>query len=230
MRIAVIGAGVIGVTSARELAADGHHVTVFERRSSVAVEASFAHAGLISPATLTPWAAPGRPGQLLRSLFGRHPMLRLSLGGPTSASPGWLWRWWRACAAPAHRANRARMQRLVQFSRERLHEVTASLKLDYERADGHLVLWRSAADSASMAPTLSMLHDQGVRFNTLDAASCLAAEPGLNPATELHGGVHFAHEEVGNCRQFAISAPTARRHQPARLAHRDGTHRGLSGH
>ena len=203
MRVAVIGAGVIGVTSAYELAADGHEVTVFERRGSVAVEASFAHAGLIAPGVLEPWAAPGRPAQLLRSLFGREPMLHLRPGG-NAASPRWLWRWWRACAAPAHRLNRARMQRLALYSRERLQQLTRRLKLDYERADGHLVLWRTARDQALMEPALALLGEQGLRFTQLDAAGCLGVEPGLNPATGLHGGVHFQQDEVGNCRQFAL--------------------------
>ncbi len=49
MKIAVIGAGIVGVTTAYELAADGHAVTVFERRASVASETSFANAGIIAP-------------------------------------------------------------------------------------------------------------------------------------------------------------------------------------
>ena len=54
MKVAVIGAGVIGVTTAYELAADGHEVTVFERRGSVAAETSFANAGIVAPGYVTP--------------------------------------------------------------------------------------------------------------------------------------------------------------------------------
>ena len=49
MRVAVIGAGIIGVTTAYELASDGHEVTVFERCGTVAAETSFANAGVIAP-------------------------------------------------------------------------------------------------------------------------------------------------------------------------------------
>ena len=55
MKVAVIGAGIIGVTTAYELAADGHAVTVFERRGAVAEETSFANAGMVAPGYVTPW-------------------------------------------------------------------------------------------------------------------------------------------------------------------------------
>ena len=202
MKVAVIGAGIIGVTSAYELSADGHQVTVFERRGSVAAEASFANAGIVAPGYVTPWAAPGMPGKVLRHLFSRHTPVRLHAGlSPDTVA--WLWQWWRTCRARTYRVNRLRMQRLAGYSRERLHELTHDLKLDYERADGCLVLLRSAKDLAVAQPGLAVLGELNTRFDTLDAAQCLAIEPGLNPDTPLHAGIHLPDDEVGNCRQFA---------------------------
>ena len=65
MKIAIVGAGIVGVTTAYELASDGHEVSVFEQRSAAAEEASFATAGLLAPHLLSPWALPGF-GQPLR--------------------------------------------------------------------------------------------------------------------------------------------------------------------
>ena len=62
MNIAIVGAGIIGVSTAYELATDGHRVTVFERHASVAEGASFANAGVLAPGYVTPLAAPGMPG------------------------------------------------------------------------------------------------------------------------------------------------------------------------
>jgi D-amino-acid dehydrogenase len=202
MRVAVIGAGIVGVTTAYELCADGHEVTVFERRGSVAAETSFANAGVIAPGYVTPWAAPGMPGKVLRYLVSRHAPVRVR---PTLAphTLAWLWQWWRACRARTYQANRLRMQRLAAFSRERLHEVTAALELDYERSDGYLVLLRSAQDLALARPGLDSLAALGTRFEMLDAARCLQVEPGLNPDAELHAGIWLPDDEVGNCRQFA---------------------------
>ena len=109
MRIAVIGAGIIGVTTAYELATDGHEVTVFERRGSVAAETSFANAGLVAPGYVTPWAAPGMPGKVLRHLLSQHAPVRVR-PGLDAATVAWLWRWWRACRWPAS-AVRARPAR-----------------------------------------------------------------------------------------------------------------------
>jgi D-amino-acid dehydrogenase len=78
MRIAVIGAGVIGVTTAYELAVDGHEVTVYERSGTVAAGCSFANAGLVAPGYVSPWAAPGMPAKVLRHLFAEHAPVRIA--------------------------------------------------------------------------------------------------------------------------------------------------------
>ena len=202
MRVAVIGAGVIGVTTAYELGADGHEVTVFERRGTVAAESSFANAGLVAPGYVAPWSAPGMPGKVISHLFRSHAPVRF--GGRVDLSTlGWLWRWWRACKPATYRANRARMHRLAHFSRERLHELTARLHLDFERADGFLVLLRSPRDLALAEPGIRALTELGVAPQVLDAAGCRRIEPGLNPETALHAGVYSKDDEVGNCREFA---------------------------
>ena len=76
MRIAIVGAGIVGAATAYELATDGHEVTVFEQRGAAAEEASFASAGLLAPALLTPWARNRsvlltRPCSLSRLATGR---------------------------------------------------------------------------------------------------------------------------------------------------------------
>jgi D-amino-acid dehydrogenase len=201
MKIAVIGAGIIGVTTAYELSADGHHVTVFERRDSVAAESSFANAGVIAPSCVTPWAAPGMSAKVLVQMLRQDAPVRIR-GLPLTALP-WMWRLWRACRLRTYQANRLRMQRLAHFSRDRLHVLTAELKLEYERSDGYLVLLRTAKDLAMVQPGLASLAELKTRFETLDAAQCRGVEPGLNLEAELHAGIYLPDDEVGNCRQFS---------------------------
>lgn len=202
MKIAVIGAGIVGVTTAYELATDGHEVTVLERRASVASETSFANAGIIAPGYVTPWAAPGMPGKVAKGLFSAHAAVRLA-APPGPAMAGWLWRWWRACDKARYEANRRRMHRLAHYSRARLREVAKHLSLDYEQAQGFMVLLRGARELALARPGLALLAELGVPFHLIDADKARALEPGLNAEMELRAAVHLPGDEVGNCRQFA---------------------------
>ncbi|CAN5181085.1 D-amino acid dehydrogenase [soil metagenome] len=203
MKVAVIGAGIIGITTAYELAMDGHEVTVFERRGAAAEETSFANAGIVAPGYVTPWAAPGMPRKVLSYLFSRHSPVRLSL--PLSGQElVWMWKWMRACKLEAYLANRARLQRLAFYSRHRLHMLSARHELDYERGQGYLVLLRAEKDSQLVQPGLQVLRDAGVAFRQIDADEVRRVEPAISRDTALLGAVHLPDDEVANCRQFAL--------------------------
>ena len=202
MRVAVIGAGIVGVTTAFELARDGHQVTVYERRGTVAEESSFANAGVVAPGYVTPWAAPGMPTKVLRHLLSRHAPVRL-VRPLAPGQLGWMWRWWRACRAPVFAANRERLYRLARYSQQRLTAVSHELQLDREQAQGYLVLLRTPRDLVLARGSLKLLAELGVNFHLVDGARARGIEPGLNPDTPLHAAVHLPHDEVGNCRQFA---------------------------
>ena len=219
MRIAVIGAGIVGVTSAHELTCDGHEVTMFERHAGVASETSFANAGVISPGYVTPWAAPGMPLKVLRHLFGRHAPVRLAGANVLGQLP-WMWRWWRACRPAVYRDNRAQMYGLARYSRQRLHELTESLGLEYEQARGVLVLLRSRQDLAQAQSALRMLQELQVDHELLDAAQCHRLEPGLNPDMPLCAGISLPQDGVGNCRHFAHLLKTEAQRRGARFLFR----------
>lgn len=201
MRIAVIGAGVVGVTTAWELAADGHQVTVLERRSSVAEETSFANAGVIAPGYVTPWAAPGMPTKVLAGLFASHSAVRFGAGAWRCLP--WLRRYLAACARPVHEANRRAMQALARYSRERLDTLARQQGIDYEPARGYLVLLRDEREFVRAQAGLQLLRDTGTAARLLDAVACREVEPGLAPQTPLRAGIHLPDDGVGNCRLFA---------------------------
>ena len=78
--------------SVRDQRADGHAVTVFERRGSVATEASFANAGFLAPGYVTPWASPDMPRKVLSQFWDRDAAVRLA-GVPRPALLSWLRQW-----------------------------------------------------------------------------------------------------------------------------------------
>ena len=198
MKIAIVGAGIVGVTTAYELASDGHEVTVFEQRSAAAEEASFATAGLLAPHVLNPWAVPGF-GQA-RRLTGAHATLRLA-GGIGRANLAWLWRW--RSAARQHSAPAAALERLAQYSLARLKTIATQHELDFEACDGRLVLLRSEAERQALQPALQVLRDAGVAVHEIDADAARKIEPGLSPEAPLAGAIHLPDAWAGNCRLFA---------------------------
>ena len=210
MQVAVIGAGIVGVTTAYELAIQGHEVTVFERRASVAAETSFANAGVIAPGYVAPWAAPGMSWKVLRRAFSRDTPVRFAAGA--LAQIPWLWQWWLACRLDVHVANRSAMQRLAHFSRQRQLELTHSLRLEYEQASGYTVLLRSERETKAAQSGLDLLRELGVAHELIAPARCRQIEPALNPAAPLHAAIHLPQDGVGNCRQFAhlLKAEAAR--------------------
>ena len=217
MHIAILGAGIIGVTTAYELAADGHQVAVFERHASVAEGASFANAGVVAPGYVTPWAAPGMPVKVLRHLMARHAPVRVRR--PLAAADvAWMRRWHAACEPARYAANRARMQRLAFYSRHRLHEVAARMAYDFDRTTGYMVLLRGAKDQHLVQPGLALLRELGVPFHEISADEARQLEPALHPHTPLAGAIHLPQDEVGNCRQFAVILRDAAEQLGARFA------------
>lgn len=203
MKIAVIGAGIVGVTTAYELGRDGHAVTVFERRGAAAEETSFANAGIIAPGYVTPWAAPGMPGKVLGQLFQRHASMRLAW--PLGLDDvKWAWKWYRACQLDTYLANRAHMRRLAFYSRARLHAIRAELRLEYDRSDGYLVVLRTERDRQLVQPSMQVLRDAGIPFRMLEPAQARLVEPALDTDTAFVGAIELPDDEVGNCRQFAL--------------------------
>ncbi len=216
MNIAIVGAGVVGVTTAYELARDGHSVTVFEQRSATAEEASFATGGLLAPGVLVPWSAPGAAQS--PSVFGRAATLRL--GRSLSATDlAWLRRWRRAARGYARNAQPQppllALERLARYSHARLQELTTALDLQFERSAGTLLLLRTRSDAAALQPVVQALRDAGTVAVEMDADAARKIEPGLSSDTPLAGALHVPHGEAGNC----ASSPCCCARQRSNWAH-----------
>lgn len=207
MRIAVVGAGIVGVTTAHALHEDGHEVTVFERQGSVATESSFANAGFLAPGYVTPWAAPGMLRKVLGQLLQRDAAVRLA-GVPGPALSAWLWRWWRACHPRTYATNRGAMLALARDSLQRTKAIAEAQGIEHEHGRGVLVLLRGEAELAHSRPGLKVLAELGVNFHLVSEEACRQIEPALDAGTALKAGIHLPDAESGNCRQFALELKT----------------------
>lgn len=202
MKIAVIGAGVIGITTAYELAAQGHQVRVFERNGAAAEEASFSNTGVASAGYAAPWARPGLFKHLLLHAWQRDTPLRIS--GLGLSQWRWLWHMRKASHISHFTRNRGHMLRLAEYSTHRMRTLSDTLNLTHERSQGFTVLLRTEREIQLMQNSLQVMREAGLNFKTLQGSEVQLIEPALNPETPLAQAIHFPEDEVGNCRQFAL--------------------------
>ena len=206
MKVAILGSGVIGVTSAWYLAQAGHEVLVIDRQPGPALETSFANAGEISPGYASPWAAPGIPAKAMRWLFMAHAPLILR-PHTDMAMMRWLVEMLGHCTAERYAINKGRMIRLAEFSRDRLIDLRAETGIAYDqRMRGTLQLFREEKQLDGTAKDIAVLEAGGVSFELLDAAGCVAAEPGLAYSdVPIVGGLRLPDDETGDCFKFTIA-------------------------
>ena len=198
MRIAVIGGGVIGLTTAYALVRQGHQVELIEKRDQVAMETSFANGGQLSYRYVSPLADAGVPLQALGwMLKGDNAPLRFR---PRMSMQQWRWclRFLLACRRSTNKRNGAHLLRLALHSQQILRTWREDDGLDgfAWRANGKLVIYRNRASLDKAASGLSADGNQQL----LDADQCAATEPALQPLVEaLQGGIYSPGDEVADC-------------------------------
>ncbi len=203
MKVVVLGAGVIGVTSAYYLAEAGHEVVLIDRQPGPGLETSFANAGEISPGYASPWAAPGIPVKALRWLFMHHAPLILKLRFDP-AMLRWVFAMLRNCTAGRYALNKSRMVRLAEYSRDELVALRTRLGIDYDhRSQGTLQLFRTQKQYDDSASDIAVLKDYGVAYELLEQDGCVGAEPGLAATRDRFvGGLRLPGDETGDCHLF----------------------------
>ncbi len=203
MRIAVIGAGVIGITSAWYLSRAGHTVTVVDRASEVADETSFANGGLLHASHAEPWNAPGVLWQLLRWIGREDSPLLLrpaQIPGLTRWGLGFLRNSRRKSFDRSTRIN----ARLAVYSLSAIRELRRETGIRY--ADGQNGIIKIFRDQQSLDKALhasELMDEMGVRYSVMDSRQTVALEPSLGDiADELVGGIFYPDDESGDARLF----------------------------
>ena len=206
MKVIVLGAGVIGVTTAYYLAREGAEVRVLDRQAGPGMETSFANAGELSYGMSSPWAAPGIPQKAVKWLFMRHrPLFIWPLLSPR------MW-WWGVkmlanCNETAYARNKGRMVRISNYSRDMMTELIASEELAFDlRQQGTLQLFRTEKQLKGSKADQAVLAEYDSPFELLDADQCVAVEPGLtNVREKFVGGLRLTADRTGDCRMFTMA-------------------------
>lgn len=178
--VIVIGAGVIGLSTALMAQARGLSVTVVDREGPAA-GASAGNAGAFAFTDILPLASPG--------ILRKAPKWLLDPLGPLSIPPAyalqiapWLFRFWRACSPRAVAASTTAQTRLMDLSRAELEPFLAATgTLGMLRKDGNLQVYESEAEFRASLPGWQAREAHGIEFRHMTAADMAALQPGLSP-------------------------------------------------
>ncbi len=205
MKVLVLGAGVIGVTTAWYLARNGHGVVVVDRQPGPALETSFANGGQISTNHATPWATPATPWKALKWLGKAEAPLLIHLR-PDPALWAWLVRFLRNCTRRRMRINIERALRLAVYSRAQLAELRGETGIRYDHLRrGILHIFRAEKEYAAALPLIDLMNRHGCNRNVVSADTCMEIEPALAAARDrLVGGIFSPDDESGDAHAFTV--------------------------
>jgi D-amino-acid dehydrogenase len=202
MKTLVLGAGIIGISTAWHLSERGHEVIVVDRQRDAALETSFANAAQISVSYCEPWANRHAPAKMLKWMFRND--------APLLFRPRLDWQQWRwglqflgQCNDAAFERNVQQLVALGAYSHAALKDVVAATGIDYhrlERGIAHFYSDQKAFEDAAVAAEL--MQKYGVDRKVVSRDELLAIEPAFRNFDDIVGGTYTASDESGDARVF----------------------------
>ncbi|MFM1988740.1 MAG: hypothetical protein RJA99_1697 [Pseudomonadota bacterium] len=204
MNVVVLGAGLLGVTSAWYLRQLGHDVTVVDRQATPAAETSFANGGQISVSHAEPWANPSAPLKVLQWLGKEDAPLLFRLRADARQ---WAWglQFMRECTPARTRHNIEQIVRLGTYSRESLQQLRRETGLEYDqRAQGILHFYTNPKEFEAAEAPAKQMRDLGCDRRVISADEAVRLEPALAHVRDrLAGATYTAEDESGDANRFA---------------------------
>src|SRR3954454_4268513 len=203
MKVLVLGAGVIGVTSAWYLAKSGHDVTLIDRHDKAGEETSLANGGQISVSHAQPWANPHAPRKILRWLGREDAPLLFRLRADLAQ---WRWglRFLIECLPQRAQANTVQCLSLALYSRDCLAALRAETAIVYDALRlGILQFYTDAREFEHGVRAAEAMRAHGIDRQVQTAWQCALIEPALSAAVpRLAGGIYTASDESGDAQLF----------------------------
>ena len=204
MKIVVLGAGVIGTTTAWFLNQAGHEVTVIERQPNAGLETSFANGGQISVCHAEPWANPSAPKKILQWLGKEDAPLLFRLRADINQWR-WGWQFLKECSPTKTRKNTLNILRLGLYSRGVLQKLRADTGIKYdELTKGILHFYTDPKEFEDAIVASEFMRNYGCDRNVIDKKSDIVAiEPAFaNAVDKIVGATFTASDESGDAQKF----------------------------
>ncbi len=203
MHILVLGAGVVGITTAWYLQKQGHQVTVVDRQNQAGVETSYANGGQISVSHAEPWANPSAPLKVLKWLTKPDAPL---LFRPTLDPNQWRWAlsFLGQCTSARAAHNIRQMVNLGTYSRGQLQALRKEAGIEYNHLEkGILHFYTNPAEFDGAIEPTRIMQDLGCDRQIIDADRAVELEPALKPIqNRIAGATYTSEDESGDARMF----------------------------
>lgn len=204
-KIAILGGGITGVTTAYALARRGAHVTLFERQRYAAMDTSFANGGQLSASNGEVW---NHPSTILKGLKwmlkGDAPLL-------VNPKPSWHKLSWMAefiWHIRQYETNTIASARLAIAAREHLFGWAEQEGIDFDaRQEGILHIYRDKAGFDHAAKVSQLLAQGGLERRAVTPTEMRSIEPTLNG--EYYGGFFTASDSTGDIHKFTTGLALA---------------------
>ena len=215
MHIVVIGAGLLGVTTAYFLNRHGIEVRVLEKESSAAEGASYGNGGYLQSSAPDPWNAPGILKVFfqawLASITGKGD--QSAFAARTLALPGlmsWGLKFLKNANQDVFLDHLIKNMHLARYTRAVIDEINDQETLAYSwHTNGGLIIFRSEESMSGYLKVTDYVAKHGAQSSALNRDELLAKEPSLSEvADELVGAVHFPNDGAGNSQEFCKQLAT----------------------
>lgn len=203
MKVLVIGAGVVGTTTAWYLAQAGHEVVVIDRQPGAGQETSFANGGQISVSHAEPWANPSALRKIIRWM-GKEDAPLLFRWRLDPELFRWGLQFLRECPAHRTRINMRAIVSLAIYSRTCLQTLRQQTGIQYDALTrGILHFYTDAREYEAATMAAAAMRDYGLDRRAVDAAECVRIEPALSDAQSMIVGGHYTpSDESGDAHLF----------------------------
>lgn len=203
MRIAVLGAGVAGLTSAYYLSEFGYSVTVYDRAAEVASACSHANGCQLSYSFVDALAKPSLLKSMPSILLGRDPAIKFR-PALRPAFGAWGIEFLRQCKATNATSNTVAALQMASHSADLFATLFAAVNIDFSyRKVGKLVLISSQKEFASARRSVKLKKSRGIEIELLNFAEACALEPAIAQMRGDHLGAIFSPgDAVGDARAF----------------------------